>query len=108
MSQPSKRQVAAPATGLLINNHWIASEMGKTFATSNPLPTKKSAPVSEAADDVEKAVKEARTPLELGPWRKTSASERRALLHRLADLIEDNADERASLVPSSTAARDAG
>jgi aldehyde dehydrogenase (NAD+) len=33
----------------------------------------------------------------LGPWRKTRASERGRLLRRLADLIEDNADDLASL-----------
>jgi aldehyde dehydrogenase (NAD+) len=42
-------------------------------------------------------VKAARTAFEHGPWRKTSASERGRLLLRLADLIEENADELAAL-----------
>jgi len=87
-----------PATKLLINNRWTASETGKTFATISPSTSEEICQVSEAdATDVEKAVKAARTAFELGPWRKTRASERGRLLHRLADLIEDNADDLASL-----------
>jgi aldehyde dehydrogenase (NAD+) len=33
MLQPSDRRVAVSATKLLINNRWIASESGETFAT---------------------------------------------------------------------------
>src|SRR5258708_2973040 len=82
----------------LINNRWTARETGKTFATISPSTSEEICQVSEAdATDVEKAVKAARTAFELGPWRKTRASERGRLLHRLADLIEDNADDLASL-----------
>jgi acyl-CoA reductase-like NAD-dependent aldehyde dehydrogenase len=49
-----------PATRLLINNRWIASETGKTFATINPFSGEEICQVSEAdATHVEKAVKEA-------------------------------------------------
>jgi aldehyde dehydrogenase (NAD+) len=68
ISQPLKREVAMPATTLLINNRWIASETGKTFATINPSTGEEICQVSEAdATDVEKAVKAARTAFELGP-----------------------------------------
>jgi aldehyde dehydrogenase (NAD+) len=36
MSTPRGTRVAVSATQLLINNRWIASESGKTFATINP------------------------------------------------------------------------
>src|ERR1700733_8310499 len=95
VSSPYESGVAVSATKLLIDNRWIASESGKTFATINPSTGEQ---VAEAdAADVEKAVKAARAAFEHGPWRKTLASERGRLLHRLADLIERNADELAAL-----------
>src|ERR1700733_13226897 len=98
MSSPSENRVAVHATKLLINNRWIASESGKTFATINPSTGEEICQVAEAdAADVEKAVKAARAAFEEGPWRKTMASERGRLLNRLADLIEKNADELAQL-----------
>jgi aldehyde dehydrogenase (NAD+) len=82
----------------LINNRWIPSESGKTFATINPSTGEEICQIAEAdAADVEKAVKAARMAFEHGPWRKTLASERGRLLHRLADLIEKHADELAML-----------
>jgi len=85
-------------TRLLINNEWVPSESGKTFSTFNPATGEELAQISEAdAADVDKAVKVARNAFERGPWRKTNASERGRLLNRLADLVEQNADELAIL-----------
>jgi aldehyde dehydrogenase (NAD+) len=98
MSAPQESQVAVSATKLLINNRWIPSESGKTFATINPSTGEEICQVAEAdAADVEKAVQAARAAFEHGPWRKTPASERGRLLDRLADLIEEHAGELASL-----------
>jgi acyl-CoA reductase-like NAD-dependent aldehyde dehydrogenase len=91
------RAVRIP-TQLLIGDRWLPSESGKTFSTYNPATGKKLADIAEAdAADVDRAVKTAREALERGPWRKTSASERGRLLNRLADLIEQHADEIATL-----------
>src|SRR5580692_5275431 len=98
MSPPQESQVAVSATKLLIDNRWIASESGKTFATVNPSTGEEICRVAEAdAADVEKAVKAARSAFEHGPWRKMPAAERGRLLNRLADLIEHHADELARL-----------
>src|SRR6204780_1129463 len=98
MPHPTQHPVPISATGLLINNRWIPSESGKTFATINPSTGEEICQIAEAdAADVEKAVQAARAAFERGPWRKTLASERGRLLHRLADLIEKNADELARL-----------
>lgn len=51
---------------------------------------------AEAAD-VDVAVKAARKAFEAGPWRKMSGRERGKILHRLADLMEEHADELAAL-----------
>lgn len=88
----------ASQTKLLINNQWVPSESGKTFPTFNPATGEELAQVAEAdAADVDRAVKAARNAFERGPWRKTSASERGRLMNRLADLMEQNADELARL-----------
>src|SRR6204780_2542052 len=98
VSSPYESKVAVSATKLLIDNRWVASESGKTFATINPSTGEEICQIAEAdAADVEKAVKAARAAFEHGPWRKKLASERGRLIHRLADLIEQNADELARL-----------
>ena len=97
LSVPPEVHVTPSVTKLLINNRWVPSESGKTFATINPSTGEEICQVAEAdAADVDKAVKAARAAFE-GPWRKMRASERGRLLYRLADLIEANADELARL-----------
>jgi aldehyde dehydrogenase (NAD+) len=95
---PTETNFASLATKLLINNRWVESESGKTFATINPSTGEEICQVA-AADmkDVDKAVHAARTAFDHGPWRTMNASERGRLLHRLADLIEKNADELARI-----------
>jgi aldehyde dehydrogenase (NAD+) len=94
---PPEVHVTPSVTKLLINNRWVPSESGKTFATINPSTGEEICQVAEAdAADVDKAVKAARAAFE-GPFRKMRASERGRLLYRLADLIEANADELARI-----------
>src|SRR5580698_10879927 len=98
LSAPSESRVAVSATQLLINNRWVPSESGRTFATINPSTGEEICQVAEAdATDVELAVRAARAAFQSGPWRKMNASARGLLLHRLADLIEANADQLAGL-----------
>ena len=96
---PTKSRVALPPTQLLINNRWVASVSGKTFGTINPATGEEICQVAEAdAADVNLAVKAARAAFApKSPWRRMSAAERGRLLHKLADLIEKNADELAQL-----------
>ena len=94
---PTQATIVPSVIRLLINNCWVPSESGKTFPTMNPSTGEEICQVAEAdAADVDKAVIVARAAFE-GPWRKLRASERGRLLHRLADLIEKNADELAQL-----------
>ena len=95
---PREARAVPSATQLLINNRWVSSESGETFATVNPSTGEEICQVA-AADtaDVNKAVRAARNAFEQGPWRTMNASERGRLLYRLADLIEKNADELARL-----------
>ncbi|MCK6483537.1 MAG: aldehyde dehydrogenase family protein [Phycisphaerae bacterium] len=93
------KKLNVSATKLLINNEWVNAESGKTFETINPATGDVICQVAESdAADVKKAVKAARAAFDSGSkWRKMPASKRGALINRLADLIEQNADELARL-----------
>ena len=98
LSPVEHKAPAVTATKLLINNKWVDAESGKTFSTVNPATGEEICRVAEAdAADVEKAVKAARAAFDRGPWRKMSAADRGRLLNRLADLIEQHAEELAQL-----------
>jgi aldehyde dehydrogenase (NAD+) len=85
-------------TKLLIGGKWVDSASGKTFPTVNPATGEEICQVAEGDKaDVDLAVKAARKAFEDGAWPKMNASERGRLLHRLADLIEQNKEELASL-----------
>jgi len=84
-------------TQLLINNEWKNSVSGKTFEAINPSDESVIAVVQEAdAADVDLAVQAARAAF-AGPWRSLSGRARRDLMLRLADLIEQNAEELARM-----------
>ena len=98
LPMPTESQTGPTATKLLINNRWVPSESGKTFATVNPSTGEEICQVAEADEaDVNKAVHAARRAFDHGPWKKMRASERGRMLHRLADLIEQNAEQLARL-----------
>src|SRR5947209_4714717 len=83
---------------MFIGGKWLDSVSGKTFPTVNPATGEAICQVAEGDKaDVDLAVKAARKAFEQGAWRQMSASERGRLLHKLADLIEKNAEELAAL-----------
>ena len=85
-------------TKLLINNKWVDSISGKTFKTINPATGEIICKVAEAdVLDVDQAVKVARTAFESREWAAMSSSSRGKLLYKLANLIEEHADELARL-----------
>src|SRR5580693_8988409 len=99
---PKARTVKPPKVKdqqpLLIGGKWEDSVSGKTFPTMNPATGEVICQVAEGDKaDVDKAVKAARKAFEEGPWPKMTASERGRLLHKLADLIEQNQEELAAL-----------
>ncbi len=99
ISEPQTTPISIKQTKILIDNKWLDSVSGKTFETTNPATGEVLAKVAEAdAADVDLAVKAARKAFHSkAPWRRMSASERGKLLNRLADLIEKNAAELATL-----------
>src|SRR6516225_2640458 len=83
---------------MFIGGKWVDSVSGKTFATLNPATGEPICQVAEGDKaDVDLAVKAARKAFEEGPWPKMNASERGRLLHKLADLVEKNQEELATL-----------
>lgn len=77
--------------GLLIGGEWVAAEGGKTSETRNPATGEVLARVAAASPaDVDRAVKAARAAFE--GWSKTSSAERSAILLRIADDLEKEAD----------------
>jgi aldehyde dehydrogenase (NAD+) len=99
LTEAQRTKVPIRQTKILIDNKWVDSISGKTFETMNPATGEVIANVAEAdAPDVDLAVKAARKAFHSkSPWRRMSASERGKLLNRLADLIEQNIEELATL-----------
>ena len=90
--------VKISANKLLINGKWVNSASGKTFPTINPSTGEVITQVAEAdAADVDKAVAAARAAFETGRGEENDRVAARAMMNRLADLIEKHADELAQL-----------
>ncbi|QDU33695.1 Putative aldehyde dehydrogenase AldA [Poriferisphaera corsica] len=81
----------------LIDGKWVDAASGRTFNAYNPSTSEVIAEVAESdANDVDRAVRAAQDAFQ-GSWSKFTSRERGKLLYKLADLIEDNADELAAL-----------
>ncbi len=92
------QKVKIGPTQILINNEWVESASGRRFETINPATGEAICDVAEAdTADVDQAVQATRTAFASGEWVKMSASRRGELLYKLADLIEEHADELARL-----------
>ena len=95
---PSNHKTKIRLTKLFIDNKWVDPVGGGEFETFNPATGEVLAKVAEADKaDVDKAVKAARKALESGPWSTMDAADRGRLLFKLADLVDQKADELAEL-----------
>ena len=83
---------------MFINGEFVPSISGKTFETYNPATEDVLAVVYEAQEeDIDVAVKAARSAFESGPWAEMTTAERAHLIYKLADLIEEHGEELAQL-----------
>lgn len=83
-------------TGLFINNEFVASQSGKTFAVESPSTQAQVAEVYEGGEaDVDLAVDAAEKAFKT--WSVTPPNERGLLLSKLADKIHENAELLASI-----------
>lgn len=92
------RQLSGAVQGLLIDGERVPAASGEDFATLNPATGAELARVARGGQaDVDRAVAAARRALENPAWSRMMANDRSLLLYRLADLIEQHADELAVL-----------
>src|ERR1700743_1763071 len=93
---PLLKQLRADGIGHMIDGKIVASVTGETFETKSPVDGSVLATVARGnAEDIDRAATAA--SLAFKSWRDMSASMRRKLLHRVADAIENRADDIAVL-----------
>ncbi|XP_078432238.1 aldehyde dehydrogenase family 2 member C4-like [Wolffia australiana] len=81
-------------TKLFINGEFVDAVSGRTFDTVDPRTGEVLARMAEGEEeDVDIAVKAAREAFERGPWPRMSGSDRGKIMRKLADLIEEHAEE---------------
>jgi aldehyde dehydrogenase (NAD+) len=84
------------AQGLLIGGDWVPSGGGGAYAHHNASTGAVQAEVALAdADDVDRAVRAARTALPV--WQAVPTTKRIAILHRLADLLDEHRAEACAI-----------
>ncbi len=83
---------------LLIGGKWMPAKSGKTFETINPANEEVLALVAEGDKaDVDEAVKAARKAFEESRWPRLNPHQRARMLYKIAELIEQHADELAEI-----------
>jgi phenylacetaldehyde dehydrogenase len=97
VSERAQQFVSQPRK-MLIGGDWVPSASGKTFEVFNPATGEVLAHVAEgSSEDIDRAVKTARAVFDAETWRGMKPNERGRIIHRLGDLILENADELALL-----------
>jgi aminomuconate-semialdehyde/2-hydroxymuconate-6-semialdehyde dehydrogenase len=82
----------------LVGDAWIPSADGATFESRDPHDGSLLAEVAAGgAPEADRALAAARRAFDEGPWPRMTAEERRALLHRFADLVDRDAEKLALL-----------
>src|SRR5579872_3725582 len=93
---PLLKQLHTDGIGHMLDGQIVPSVSGETFETRSPTDGSILASVARGnAEDIDRAATAA--ALAFKTWRGMSASMRRKLLHRVADAIEDRADDIAVL-----------
>lgn len=81
-----------------INGQFREGVAGSSFENINPFTNQVINRVAEGlTEDIDLAVQAARQAFDAGPWRKMKLKERLSYLYRIADLIEEEAEEIAYL-----------
>jgi gamma-glutamyl-gamma-aminobutyraldehyde dehydrogenase/4-guanidinobutyraldehyde dehydrogenase/NAD-dependent aldehyde dehydrogenase len=101
MAQKNWRELAQslkPEGRALIAGELVGSATGETFPGENPATGRPIATVASCGqEDVDRAVRSARTTFESGVWSRIAPAERKKKLVRLAELMQKHADELALL-----------
>lgn len=104
MSQQTKETKRNPAVEqihdiqLYINGKFADAQTGHTFENMNPFTNETINEVAEGKkEDIERAVKAAKEAFHRGPWRKMKVDERLSHINKLADVIDEHAEEISQL-----------
>jgi gamma-glutamyl-gamma-aminobutyraldehyde dehydrogenase len=85
-------------TNAFIDGRFIAAQSGEQFVTENPATGEPLAEIAAGGDaDIDAAVRVGRAAFDDGRWSRRSPGDRKAILLRLAELMEANAEELATL-----------
>lgn len=88
------RRKAIPKGQLLINGRWRDASDGATMPTFDPTTEEKITEVAKGSPaDAEEAVDAASKAFEKGPWGHMHHEERAKILFRIADLLDERADD---------------
>ncbi|WP_417320103.1 aldehyde dehydrogenase family protein [Emcibacter sp.] len=83
---------------LFINNEWVSPTGDETIAVVDPSSGQEVSRIAESTNaDVDRAVAAARQAFDDGRWTGLPPIAREMMMHKLADLINENADELAEL-----------
>ena len=83
---------------LFINGEYTAAAENETFETVDPVTQAPLAKIARGKSvDIDRAVSAARGVFERGDWSLSSPAKRKAVLNKLADLMEAHAEELAQL-----------
>ncbi|KAL8595137.1 hypothetical protein ACOMHN_013810 [Nucella lapillus] len=83
---------------VFIDNQFMDASNGDTYNTINPTDESVICQVSKATvEDVNRAVEAAKEAFEEGEWGRMNARDKGALMYRLADLMEQHAEELATI-----------
>jgi phenylacetaldehyde dehydrogenase len=92
------REFVSRPRKILIGGDWVDSASGKTFDVYNPATGEVLAQAAEgSSEDIDRAVKTARSVFDAQTWTSMKPNVRGRIIHRLGDLILENADELAML-----------
>ena len=92
------RQQVIPPQQLFINGQWQPANSGATIDIISPIDGKLITTAADAGvDDVDQAVAAARKVFDEGSWSKAAPAERKRVMHKIADLIQQYAMELAVL-----------
>lgn len=96
--RPEVKAFLDEVQGLYINGGTVSAQSGSIFEVLNPATEEVIATVSEGgAEDVDAAVKAARTAFDEGDWTKMEPSDRAKLIYKLADVIEEHSEALAQI-----------
>ncbi|KAK2978250.1 hypothetical protein RJ640_024283 [Escallonia rubra] len=97
-SEPFMKVPSIKFTKLFIDGEFVDSISGRTFETIDPSTGEAIARVAEGdKEDIDLAVKAARAAFDDGPWPRFSGPERRRIMMKFADLIDEHVEELAAL-----------